>query len=163
LTDYKAGDEYYQVDRSYDVITTAAGPLYSLATEEFVQAIPGIHDTVVIGANRFPLNIQSTVVIVVAEPGKVVKANAVLERLRELEQFDRDLPSFALCVAVAANSQAVPVGRLGSRYRSGRTTDWLKFKNPAAPAVKREEEEDWKQAEEEAPVSVSPSTPIERL
>jgi bifunctional non-homologous end joining protein LigD len=30
--------------------------------------------------------------------------------------------------------------RLGSRYRSGRSTDWLKFKNPAAPAVNREEE-----------------------
>jgi hypothetical protein len=25
----------------------------------------------------------------------------------------------------------------------GRTRDWLKFKNPAAPAVKREAEEDW--------------------
>ena len=24
--------------------------------------------------------------------------------------------------------------RLGSRYRSGRSPDWLKFKNPAAPA-----------------------------
>jgi bifunctional non-homologous end joining protein LigD len=35
--------------------------------------------------------------------------------------------------------------RLGSRYRSGRTPDWLKFKNPAAPAVKREAEEDWGQ------------------
>jgi bifunctional non-homologous end joining protein LigD len=33
--------------------------------------------------------------------------------------------------------------RLGSRYRSGRTHDWLKMKNPAAPAVKREAEEDW--------------------
>jgi ATP-dependent DNA ligase len=33
--------------------------------------------------------------------------------------------------------------RLGSRYRSGRTPDWLKMKNPAAPAVKREAEEDW--------------------
>jgi ATP-dependent DNA ligase len=32
--------------------------------------------------------------------------------------------------------------RLGSAYRSGRTSDWLKFKNPAAPAVKREAE-DW--------------------
>jgi ATP-dependent DNA ligase len=32
--------------------------------------------------------------------------------------------------------------RLGSRYRPGRSPDWLKFKNPAAPAVKREEE-DW--------------------
>ena len=26
--------------------------------------------------------------------------------------------------------------RLGMRYRSGRTPDWLKFKNPEAPAVK---------------------------
>ena len=33
--------------------------------------------------------------------------------------------------------------RLGSHYRSGRSPDWLKFKNPEAPAVKREAEEDW--------------------
>ena len=33
--------------------------------------------------------------------------------------------------------------RLGSRYRSGRSPDWLKFKKPGAPAVKREAEEDW--------------------
>jgi bifunctional non-homologous end joining protein LigD len=35
--------------------------------------------------------------------------------------------------------------RLGSRYRSGRSPDWLKSKNPNAPAVKRESEEDWSQ------------------
>jgi len=29
--------------------------------------------------------------------------------------------------------------RLGSRYRSGRSPDWLKFKNREAPAVRREE------------------------
>jgi bifunctional non-homologous end joining protein LigD len=33
--------------------------------------------------------------------------------------------------------------RLGSPYRSGRSRDWIKSKNPAAPAVKREAEEDW--------------------
>jgi hypothetical protein len=33
--------------------------------------------------------------------------------------------------------------RLGSLYVSGRSRDWLKFKNPDAPAVKREFEEDW--------------------
>jgi ATP-dependent DNA ligase len=33
--------------------------------------------------------------------------------------------------------------RLGSPYRSGRSTQWLKVKNPAAPAVRREVEEDW--------------------
>ena len=33
--------------------------------------------------------------------------------------------------------------RLGSPYRSGRVDHWLKIKNPAAPAVKREAEEHW--------------------
>jgi ATP-dependent DNA ligase len=33
--------------------------------------------------------------------------------------------------------------RLGSRYRSGRSPDWLKMKKPACAAVKREAEEDW--------------------
>ena len=33
--------------------------------------------------------------------------------------------------------------RRGSHYRSGRSTAWLKVKNPAAPAVRREAEEDW--------------------
>jgi hypothetical protein len=36
-----------------------------------------------------------------------------------------------------------PKNPLGSSYRSGRSRDWLKMKNPAAPAVKREAEEDW--------------------
>jgi ATP-dependent DNA ligase len=33
--------------------------------------------------------------------------------------------------------------RKGSRYRPGRSRDWVKMKNPDAPAVKREGEEDW--------------------
>jgi hypothetical protein len=45
----------------------------------------------------------------------------------------------------------IPQGRLPkarnaitcSTYRSGRSSDWLKMKNPNAPAVKREAEEDW--------------------
>ena len=40
--------------------------------------------------------------------------------------------------------------RLGSRYRSGRSADWLKMKNPA---VKREVEEDW---EEEVEMTEKP-------
>jgi hypothetical protein len=39
--------------------------------------------------------------------------------------------------------KAIVSKRLGSHYRSGRSPDWLKFKNPEAPAVKRETEEDW--------------------
>jgi bifunctional non-homologous end joining protein LigD len=34
--------------------------------------------------------------------------------------------------------------RLGSHYRLGRSAHWVKVKNPKAPAVKREAEEDWR-------------------
>jgi ATP dependent DNA ligase domain len=33
--------------------------------------------------------------------------------------------------------------RLGSPYRAGRSAYWIKVKNPDAPAVKREAEQDW--------------------
>jgi hypothetical protein len=33
--------------------------------------------------------------------------------------------------------------QLGTPYRSGRSKQWVKVKNPAAPAVRREAEEDW--------------------
>jgi hypothetical protein len=33
--------------------------------------------------------------------------------------------------------------RLGSPYRSGRSAHWVKLKNPKAPALTREAEEDW--------------------
>jgi bifunctional non-homologous end joining protein LigD len=33
--------------------------------------------------------------------------------------------------------------QLGSPYRAGRSAHWLKIKNPASPAVKREPEEEW--------------------
>ena len=32
---------------------------------------------------------------------------------------------------------------LGSMYRRGRSPHWVKVKNPSAPAVRREAEEDW--------------------
>jgi ATP-dependent DNA ligase len=45
--------------------------------------------------------------------------------------------------ACALGCEGIVSKRLGSTYRSGRVNDWLKIKNPAAPAVKREAEEDW--------------------
>jgi len=56
------------------------------------------------------------------------------------------------CCGLPGNASArVSAGRLcdfvskrkDSPYRSGRSPHWLKMKNPAAPAVKREAEEDW--------------------
>ena len=46
--------------------------------------------------------------------------------------------------ACALGCEGIVSKRLGSPYRSGRVSDWLKIKNPAAPAVKREAEEDWR-------------------
>ena len=42
--------------------------------------------------------------------------------------------------ACAMGLEGIVSKRLGSRYVSGRSRDWLKFKNPDAPAVKREAE-----------------------
>jgi bifunctional non-homologous end joining protein LigD len=48
------------------------------------------------------------------------------------------------CHACRLGCEGIVSRRLGSPYVSGRTRHWLKFKNPAAPAVKREVEEDWR-------------------
>jgi bifunctional non-homologous end joining protein LigD len=45
--------------------------------------------------------------------------------------------------ACALGCEGIVSKRLGSPYRAGRSKDWLKIKNPAAPAVTREAEEDW--------------------
>jgi bifunctional non-homologous end joining protein LigD len=45
--------------------------------------------------------------------------------------------------AAALGCEGIVSKRRGSRYVSGRSPDWIKTKNPMAPAVKREAEEDW--------------------
>jgi bifunctional non-homologous end joining protein LigD len=45
--------------------------------------------------------------------------------------------------ACALGCEGIVSKRLGTPYRAGRVDYWLKMKNPAAPAVKREAEEDW--------------------
>jgi len=45
--------------------------------------------------------------------------------------------------ACALGCEGIVSKRLGSPYRAGRADCWVKVKNPAAPAVKREAEEDW--------------------
>jgi bifunctional non-homologous end joining protein LigD len=45
--------------------------------------------------------------------------------------------------ACALGCEGTVSKRLGSPYRSGRSPHWVKVKNPKAPAVKREAEEDW--------------------
>ena len=56
---------------------------------------------------------------------------------------DWQAPGGALRHACKMVLEGIVSKRLGSRYRSGRSPDWLKFKNPQAPRIKREAEEDW--------------------
>ena len=59
------------------------------------------------------------------------------------EHFEHPEGGVVFQHACALGCEGIVSKRLGSRYRSGRSPDWLKFKNPAAPAVWREAEEDW--------------------
>lgn len=45
--------------------------------------------------------------------------------------------------ACALGGEGIVSKRLGSPYRAGRSKHWIKIKNPAAPAERRLEEEDW--------------------
>jgi bifunctional non-homologous end joining protein LigD len=45
--------------------------------------------------------------------------------------------------ACALGCEGIVSKRRGSPYRSGRTDQWLKMKNPEAPAVRRERDIDW--------------------
>jgi ATP-dependent DNA ligase len=45
--------------------------------------------------------------------------------------------------ACALGCEGIMSKRLGSPYQAGRSPHWIKVKNPDAPAVTREAEEDW--------------------
>jgi ATP-dependent DNA ligase len=62
--------------------------------------------------------------------------------LRLNEHLTEDGPTVFLH-ACKMGLEGIVSKRKDSRYSSGRTPHWIKSKNPNAPAVKREAEEDW--------------------
>jgi bifunctional non-homologous end joining protein LigD len=58
------------------------------------------------------------------------------------EAFEDD-GEIVFCKACKLGCEGIVSKRPGSPYRSGRSAQWVKVKNPKAPAVKREAEEDW--------------------
>jgi ATP-dependent DNA ligase len=62
--------------------------------------------------------------------------------LRLNEHIEHDDGEVVFRHACKLRLEGIVRKRKGSPYRSGRSPDWLKTKNPAAPAVKREAEED---------------------
>jgi ATP-dependent DNA ligase len=57
-------------------------------------------------------------------------------------QYEHDGP-LVFEHACLLGCESIVSERKSSRYRSGRSRDWVNCKNPAAPAVRREAEEDW--------------------
>jgi bifunctional non-homologous end joining protein LigD len=58
------------------------------------------------------------------------------------EHFEED-GAIVFREACKLGCEGIVSKRLGSPYRSGRSAHWVKVKNPEAPAVTREAEEDW--------------------
>jgi ATP-dependent DNA ligase len=84
---------------------------------------------------REPLEVRkATLASVLSKAGSGLRLN------EHMEHDDGELVSSATPAGLAWRASC---RRLGSRYRSGRSPDWLKMKNPDAPPVKREAEEDW--------------------
>jgi ATP-dependent DNA ligase len=66
------------------------------------------------------------------------------ESLEEEKQADARCDTTPIIpYACQLGFESIVSKRLGSPYVSGRSRHWIKSKNPAAPAVKREAEEDW--------------------
>jgi ATP-dependent DNA ligase len=63
--------------------------------------------------------------------------------LRFNEHLDEKDGPLVFSQACKLGLEGIVSKRRDSPYRSGRSPDWIKSKNPAGPAVKREAEEDW--------------------
>src|SRR5262245_1641138 len=85
---------------------------------------------------REPLIVRkATLASVLAHPGNGLRLN---------EHTEADGPT-VFARACKLGLAGIVSKRKDSRYSSGRSPHWIKSKNPNAPAVKREAEEDWGQ------------------
>jgi bifunctional non-homologous end joining protein LigD len=83
---------------------------------------------------RDPLEVRkATLSSVVAKAGAGIRFN---------EHLEGDGPT-VFAHACKLGLEGIVSKRKDSAYRSGRSPDWLKMKNPACVAVEREAEEDW--------------------
>jgi bifunctional non-homologous end joining protein LigD len=82
---------------------------------------------------RDPLQVRKATLASVAKARPGIRFN---------EPIEGDGPT-VFAHACKMGLEGIVSKRKGSAYRSGRSPDWLKMKNPEASAVKREAEEDW--------------------
>ena len=87
------------------------------------------------GLRRDPLEVRkATLASVLTKAGPSLRFN---------EHIEHDDGELVFRHACKMGLEGIVSKRKGSPYRSGRSADWLKMKNPACEAVKREAEEDW--------------------
>jgi len=63
--------------------------------------------------------------------------------IRFVEHLEYDDGEMIFEHACQLGCEGIVSKRLGSLYVSGRTRDWIKVKNPNAPAARREAEQEW--------------------
>src|SRR6516225_6083906 len=78
---------------------------------------------------------KATLASVIGRAGSGLRFNEHMEETDGLLVFQH---------ACKLGLEGIVSKRRDSRYRSGRSPDWIKSKNPNAPAVRREAEEDWR-------------------
>ena len=115
-----------EIQRLYRLTSPASNvqPSYNVCPTDTVNVVTSIEDTRVLQPMRWGLI-----------PHWWSKPLKELMRLNEhLEHSEGNVVFRHAC---KMGREGIVSKRLGSRYRSGRSPDWLKFKNPEAPAVRR--------------------------
>jgi ATP-dependent DNA ligase len=87
-----------------------------------------------------------SVVVGEDEPVEIARAGYAEAASTDRKVFDEHYIGDGAIIyrhACALGYEGIVWKRLGSHYRAGRADCWVKVKNPAAPAVTREAEEEW--------------------
>ena len=74
---------------------------------------------------------------------KATLASVLAKTRRGIHFNDHIHSTTARSARLQEGREGIVSKRKDSAYRSGRSSDWLKMKNPACEAVRREAEEDW--------------------
>ena len=113
--------------RSISSVTTATTTVYSSYAFDLIELNGD-------DLRRDPLEVRkATLASIVARASPGIRFN---------EHIEGDGPT-VFAHARKMGLEGIVSKRKDSPYRSGRSPHWLKMKNPAAPVVKREAEEDW--------------------
>jgi ATP-dependent DNA ligase len=120
------------------VAMTARRHLTGFATGAMTQTLPVRLDLIELDGHdlrREPLEVRkATLASVLAMASRGIRFNDHIH-------YDGEI---VLRHACKMGLEGIVSKRKDSPYRSGRSSDWLKMKNPACEAVQREAEEDWR-------------------